>query len=117
MDVSGVASSRRYRTSSSRPLPIHATSPLPHSFSASTLIRLITRSLTAWASSDRSLSVVKTPQSGFCPVSSVLRYAIRYLGMGGSPSLLHWQRLYRAAATAHQVDEAVEQIVGVVRAG
>src|SRR5205823_14370484 len=73
IDVSGVASSRRYSTSSSRPGPSQVTSPLPHSFSLSTLIRRSTRSFTARASSDSSLSVVNTAHSGFCPDSSVLR--------------------------------------------
>ena len=50
-----------------------ATSPLPQSFSARTLMRFTTRSLTACASIDSSLSVVNTAHSGFCPVSSVFR--------------------------------------------
>src|SRR5262247_3208647 len=106
IEVSGAASSRRYNTSSRRPLPTHATSPLPQSCSPSTLIRRSTRSRIAWASSEASLCVVNDVHSGFWPPPSVLRYEIRYLGMSRSASLL-----------AHQVGEAVEQVVGVVRPG
>src|SRR5262245_27683947 len=94
-------------TSSRRPAPIHTTSPLPQSFSPRTLMRFCTRSFTAWASMLSSLSVVKTAHSGFCPASSVLRYAIKYLGIGGSLSFL----------SAHHFDEALKQVMGVVRAG
>ena len=54
-------------------MPIQVTSPLPQSFSPSTLMRFSTRSFTACASRLSSLSVVKTAQSGFWPDSSVLR--------------------------------------------
>src|SRR5438552_10484694 len=82
MEISGAASSRLYSTSSRRPEPIQSVSPLPQSFSPSTLIRFSTRSLTAWDSIESSLSVVKVAHSGFWPVSSVLRYEIRYFGIG-----------------------------------
>src|SRR2546425_7996675 len=101
MEISGAASSRRYSTSSSRPLPIHITSPLPQSCSPSTLMRLSTRSRTACVSSDTSLWVVNEAQSGFWPVPSVLRYEIKYVGIGESPSL-------------QQGGEAFEQVVGVM---
>src|SRR5215468_12570948 len=106
IEVSGAASSRRYNTSSRRPLPTHATSPLPQSCSPSTLIRRSTRSRIAWASSDASLCVVNDVHSGFWPPPSVFRYEIRYLGMTRSASL-----------PAHQIGEAMEQVIGVVRSG
>src|SRR5215813_2105825 len=105
IEVSGAASSRRYNTSSRRPLPTHATSPLPHSCSPSTLMRRSTRSRIAWASSEFSLCVVNDVHSGFWPPPSVFRYEIKYLGMTRSASLL-----------AHQIGEAMEQVIGVVRA-
>ena len=55
MEISGAASSRLYSTSSRRPEPIQSVSPLPQSFSPSTLIRFSTRSLTAWDSIESSL--------------------------------------------------------------
>src|SRR5712692_9551024 len=69
-------------------------------------MRFSTRSLTASASRLSSVSVVKIAQSGFCPVSSIFRYAIKYFGMSGSSPFL----------TAHHVDEAGEQVMSVVRA-
>src|SRR6266571_1362616 len=65
-------------------------------------MRLSTRSLMAWASMARSFSQVNAAHSGFCPVSSVFRYETRYFGIRSSSSL-------------HQVDEAREEIVGIVR--
>src|SRR5262252_1864368 len=105
IEVSGAASSRRYNTSSRRPLPTHATSPLPQSCSPSTLIRRSTRSRIACASSDVSLCVVNDVHSGFWPPPSVFRYEIKYLGISRSASL-----------PAHQIGKAMEQVVGVVRA-
>src|SRR3970282_1051715 len=67
-------------------------------------MRLTTRSLTACASMASSLSTVKAAHSGFWPVSSVLRYEIRYLGIGSASSLC-----------AHQLNEPLEEVVGVVR--
>src|SRR5215510_4027957 len=69
-------------------------------------MRLSTRSRTAWASSEASLSVVKDVHSGLLPGSSVLRYEIRYLGIEESRSLLR-----------HRIREPVKQIVGVMGAG
>src|SRR2546425_6206435 len=68
-------------------------------------MRLSTRSRTAWASSELSLSVVKDVHSGLLPGSSVLRYEIRYLGIEESRSL------------HHEFHEALEQVVRVVGAG
>src|SRR3989440_7833952 len=93
-------------TSSSRPWPTHATSPLPQSCSPRTLIRRSTRSRMAWASRAVSLVVVNDVHSGFWPTPSVFRYEIRYLGMATSASL-----------PCHELGEPVEQVVGVVRAG
>src|SRR5262249_18627880 len=87
-------------------LPTQLTSPLPQSCSPSTLMRRSTRSRIAWASSEFSLCVVNDVHSGFWPPPSVFRYEIRYLGMSRSASLL-----------AHQIGEAMEQVVGVVRTG
>src|SRR5262249_15897443 len=87
-------------------LPTQLTSPLPQSCSPRTLMRRSTRSRIAWASSEFSLCVVNDVHSGFWPPPSVLRYEIRYLGMSRSASLL-----------AHQIGEAMEQVVGVVRPG
>src|SRR5712692_4036021 len=97
--------------SSRRPWPIHWTSPLPQSFSPRTLMRLSTRSRTAWASSEASLSVVKDVHSGLLPGSSVLRYEIRYLGIEESRSLL------QIARSLHHVREPMKEVVRVVGAG
>ena len=48
-------------------------------------MRFSTRSLTACASRESSLSQVKAAHSGFWPVSSVFRYEIRYFGMDQPP--------------------------------
>src|SRR4030095_9762112 len=85
------------------------TSPFPHSCSPSTLMRLFTRSRTAVASIERSLAVVNEAHSGFCPVVSVFRYEIRYLGMatiGPPPS---------TAVPLHQLAKPMEQVIRVVR--
>src|SRR5213593_534457 len=87
-----------------RPVPSHTASALPHSFSPSTLMRFSTRSLTACASRESSLSQVKAAHSGFWPVYSVFRYEIRYFGMGSA-----------SPRAFHECHEAREQIVGVVR--
>src|SRR5712691_11664253 len=71
-------------------------------------MRLSTRSRTAWASSEASLSVVKDVHSGLLPGSSVLRYEIRYLSIEESRSLL---------LPVHHVGEPMEQVVRVVGAG
>src|SRR5712692_1847758 len=110
--------------SSRRPWPIHWTSPLPQSFSLRTLMRLSTRSRTAWASSEASLSVVKDVHSGLLPASSVLRYEIRYFGIDESllsdrsprtagPQPRDVLRLARRPF--HHVREPMEQVAGVVR--
>src|SRR4029453_2198097 len=106
IDVSGAASSRRYRTSSRRPLPIQATSPLPQSCSPSTLMRRSTRSRSACGSGAVSFWVVNEVHSGFWPPPSVFRYEIRYLGMTRS-----------ASVPGHEVREAMKEVVGVVRPG
>src|SRR5882724_3452848 len=87
-----------------RPAPTQTTWLSPHSCSPSTLMRRSTRSLMAAASSEASLCVVNDAHSGFCPALSTLRYEIKYFGMEES-------------APFHQVREAVEQVVRVVRAG
>src|SRR5256885_6076230 len=86
-----------------RPAPTQITLLSPHSCSPSTLMRRSTRSLMACASSEDSLCVVNDAHSGFCPAPSTFRYEIKYFGMEESASF-------------HQVREAVEQIVRVVRA-
>src|SRR6185436_803674 len=84
------------------------TSPFPHSCSPSTLMRLFTRSRTAVASIETSLAVVNEAHSGFCPVVSVFRYEIRYLGMAtiSPPSTI---------PALHQLAKPMEQVIRVVR--
>src|ERR1700693_5738552 len=65
-------------------------------------MRLSTRSLMAWPSMASSFSQVKAAHSGFCPVSSVFRYEMRYFGIRSSSSL-------------HKVNEPREEVVRVVR--
>src|SRR6266511_3706171 len=67
-------------------------------------MRFSTRSLTACASRESSLSQVKAAHSGFWPVSWVFRYEIRYFGMGST-----------SPRAFHDRDETLEQVVGVVR--
>src|SRR6185436_14176738 len=101
-----------------RPSPTHVTSPLPQSCSPSTLIRLFTRSRMDVASSDWSLAVVNEAHSGFCPTVSVLRYEIRYLGMWPIILPLNLDGPWPSTvASLHELTEAMEEVVRIVRAG
>src|SRR5262249_4914802 len=106
METPGGASSRRTRDSTSGAEPRNWTSPAPVRRSPNSPSRLSTRSRIACASSDTGDSVVKEAHSGFCPASSVFRYAMKYRGI-----------LSPASRLREELHEPPEQIVRVVRPG
>src|SRR5437762_3180552 len=109
-----------------RPWPTQTTSPFPHSCSPRTLIRLFTRSRTACASSETSLTVVNDVHSGFWPavrprvIRAVMteRQLVR-AAAGGEPEDLvpdaDAEHRHLADQLAHGVDE-VRHPLGIARA-